>query len=548
MSRNTSRAATGLVAAAALIAAVTLVSRIVGFGRTVALGQTLGNSCLGSAYASANAVPNLVFEVVVGGALAGAVVPLLAGAVTRGDKETVTATTRALTGWVLLLLVPAAIICAVFAEPIVGLVLGSGAGCDESQLHEVASSMLRVFAIQIPIYGLTVVTQGTLNAHRRFLSPALAPLLSSLVVIGAYLAYANDAGAEQGSLTALSSTGFALLAWGTTLGVLVLLVTQVPALGRLRLLALWPKLRFPQGVGARARRLAAAGFATVSAQWVAFVVLLRLANQHAEAGASLIVTLMWTVFLLPWAVLAYPIATSTFPQLSSQFEQGEEEEFAATTAQTLRAVVVAGALGSAGVAATAGPVSDLMLAGAPGADATGVLAAALVAISAGVFGYAVLNQAARVFFARHRGSDASWLVAGGWFMAVVLATVTATSSDRADVLPWLAASVSVGLLIAAIASLVQVRRIVGRRAVVGLGRSLVGVLVAVVIATALGTAVADLLSNWWQDANSGWQLALLDAVLTSAVVVASFGGTMLVLDGDDLRALLARLRHRERAN
>ncbi|MEO8330005.1 MAG: virulence factor MviN, partial [Candidatus Nanopelagicales bacterium] len=79
------RLATGLVGAAAVIAVVTLFSRIVGFGRSIALGQTLGSSCLGSAYASANAVPNLVFEVVVGGALAGAVVPLLAGAAARAD-------------------------------------------------------------------------------------------------------------------------------------------------------------------------------------------------------------------------------------------------------------------------------------------------------------------------------------------------------------------------------------------------------------------------------------------------------------------------------
>ena len=71
-----------VVKAAALIAAVTVVARLVGFVRLQMMAQTIGTSCLGTAYTTANAVPNLVFEIVVGGALAGSVVPLLAGSLT----------------------------------------------------------------------------------------------------------------------------------------------------------------------------------------------------------------------------------------------------------------------------------------------------------------------------------------------------------------------------------------------------------------------------------------------------------------------------------
>ena len=49
----------------------------------------------------------------------------------------------------------------------------------------VATRMLAVFAPQILLYGLAVVLYGILQAHRRFVAPALAPVLSSLVVIGA---------------------------------------------------------------------------------------------------------------------------------------------------------------------------------------------------------------------------------------------------------------------------------------------------------------------------------------------------------------------------
>ena len=189
MRQTAIRLSAGIMGAAAVIAVITLLARVVGFLRSVLLGQTLGADCLGSAYTTANAVPNVVFEMVAGGALVGAVVPLLAGAVARGDRETVTAAVRALTGWVLVLLLPAALVVAVLASPIIELLMGHSGGCDEVQVHRVATTMLVIFAVQIPLYGLTVVSQGTLQAHHRFLAPVLAPLVSSVVVMTAYGLY-----------------------------------------------------------------------------------------------------------------------------------------------------------------------------------------------------------------------------------------------------------------------------------------------------------------------------------------------------------------------
>ena len=54
--------------------------------------------------------------------------------------------------------------------------------------------MLQVFAPQVVLYGIGIVLTGILQAHRRFGAPAVAPLLSSLVVIGAYVAFAVVAG------------------------------------------------------------------------------------------------------------------------------------------------------------------------------------------------------------------------------------------------------------------------------------------------------------------------------------------------------------------
>ena len=78
---------TGLVGAAALIAAITVAARVVGFARIVVFARAVGPaSCLGNAYFTANTVPNIVFEIVAGGALASLVVPVLAGPAARGSR------------------------------------------------------------------------------------------------------------------------------------------------------------------------------------------------------------------------------------------------------------------------------------------------------------------------------------------------------------------------------------------------------------------------------------------------------------------------------
>ena len=83
--------------------------------------------------------------------------------------------------------------------------------------------MLLVFLPQVVLYGLGVVLTGVLQAHRRFLGPALAPLLSSLVVIGAYLAYGAQARGRPRRRSRPSRSRQELtLSVGTTLGVVVL--------------------------------------------------------------------------------------------------------------------------------------------------------------------------------------------------------------------------------------------------------------------------------------------------------------------------------------
>src|SRR5438874_1383044 len=107
--------------AALLVAGVTVAARAMGFVRVVVFARTVGPSCLGDTYFTANTIPNILFDVVAGGALSSIAVPLLAGAVDRGDGDTADRTASALLTWTLLLLVPVTLAGLALTRPLMGL-------------------------------------------------------------------------------------------------------------------------------------------------------------------------------------------------------------------------------------------------------------------------------------------------------------------------------------------------------------------------------------------------------------------------------------------
>src|SRR5918997_3058529 len=200
----------GVAGAAALIAVLTVLARLAGFGRTLVFTNAVGAGSTGDTYLAANTVPNIVFEVVAGGALAGLVVPMLAGGIATGDRGQVRRTASALLGWSLLVLTPLAVLLAVCAEPVARLLLGGG----DPVAVDLAARFLVVFAPQVVLYGIGIVLTGVLQAHRRFAWPALAPLLSSVVVAAAYLLFAGMGG--SGRAADLTTPAELVLGVGTT--------------------------------------------------------------------------------------------------------------------------------------------------------------------------------------------------------------------------------------------------------------------------------------------------------------------------------------------
>ncbi|MEV1147817.1 lipid II flippase MurJ, partial [Micromonospora sp. NPDC049799] len=388
--------------AAALIAVLTVVARLAGFGRTAVFTWTLAPTDLGGTYVVANAVPNIVFEVVAGGALASLVVPLLAGPVAAGDRATVARTTGALLTWTLALLVPLALAVALLAGPLIGLL---GEGLTAAQ-QDSGARMLRVFAPQLPLYGIGIVLTGVLQAHRRFAWPVIAPLLSSLTVVAVYLVFTLSEGARA-TVAEVSRGGELLLSAGTTAGVVVLSLSLLIPFRRLRIVPA-VGFRFPGDARARVGGLAVAGAVTVTAQQVALAVSLNQVAYGATADLG-VFNLAQTVFLLPWAVLAVPLAVAAYPALSAASAAGDEEAYRATLAPAVRGVLLFSCLGAAALVGTAGPVGHLFFDGAAADTAAGAVAG----FAPGLLGYALFAVLSRALYARGETRSATRAVAVG---------------------------------------------------------------------------------------------------------------------------------------
>ncbi|MEP7053825.1 MAG: lipid II flippase MurJ [Actinomycetota bacterium] len=520
---------------AATIAVVAVAARFVGVLRVFTQASAIGANSLGNTYISANKIPNIVFDVVAGGALSSVVIPVLARPMAEGDDATTRRTASALLTWTVLGLVPLSALGMLLSRPLMSALL-SGVR-DSAQRHvqvDVGARMLVVFMPQVVLYGAGIVLTGVLQAHRRFLAPALAPLLSSLVVIGAYLAYAAQAHGAH-SIASLSRAEELTLSLGTTLGVAALTLPLLVPTRRLGL-HLRPTLRLPAEAGRQIRRLALAGAIGLGAQQLATGVVIVLANRLD--GGLVVYELAWTLFMVPWAVLAVPIATSVFPELTASAAAGDDASYTDSTYAALRAVMVVMLLAGAVLVAAARPLADLLLTLAPaqsGSAGAADLGRAIAGFAPGLVGYGLVALLTRAAYARHAGKAAAISTAGGFAVAAVVDVVLVGVVPRHWLVAALGAGNTVGMSVAAAALLWWLRgatealrpRRLRRLVVVGFAAAAIGS-----GAGRLSVAVAP---------TGGAARAALAAVAAIAVTIVIFIGVCAAGLRPEFAAIVGRL-------
>jgi putative peptidoglycan lipid II flippase len=495
--------------------------------------QTVGASCLGTAYVTANQVPDLLYQLILGGALTSAMVPVLARSAERAardpaEKARVGQITSALLTWTVVIVVPLCLVIVAGAGPIASLLNPSNpnAHCAHADVVAVTHDMLQVFAPQALLYGLSVVLYGLLQSYRRFAAPSIGPGISSLVLISCYLAFVP---LNQGhSLAQLPLTAELVLSVGTTLGIAALVVVAIPPTWRLHL-QFRPVLRFPPGVARRAGGLALVGVIELVAIDVASVASIWLANGYGKTGAIVILNYGSQVFNSIAAILAVSIVVSAFPVLSAR----EGQEFDRASAGSTRAVLLMSWLGTAVIAAIAVPAAHVL---AKQSDQVPQLIEAFVLFAPGIAGVAVIANLSRVMFVIGRLKVAALALAGSWLVAIVAYVVLVPLVPARLVVAALALGTTIGQIVVAIPLVFVTRKICGPAAVQGARHAALAGLAACAAGAAVGVAVSLAVPLHHK------LVAAALAVLAAGCAIIAFGVVAYILDDGDLKAVLTWVR------
>ena len=342
VSDEETRASTrGLIGSSAVMATGTVISRVTGVLRDVAMTAALGFYLVSDAYSLGNTMPNVLYVLIIGGALNAVFIPQLVRHMKDDSDSGAAYADRLITlsGLVLLLFSVAAVIA---APLLVDLYATSAYG--ESQ-RELAAAFARLCLPQIFFYGVYALFSQVLNSRGKFGAPMFAPILNNIIAIATFVLFLSIAGTAAAADGNLTSDQVAILGIGTTLGVALQALILIPFL--MRAGYRW-RPRFDwKGTGlGKAGHLAVWTLLLVvvnQAGYIAITRLATLANVNAtDAGmtAAGLTTYQKAhlIFMLPHSVITVSIVTALLPALSRVAHEGRLRQVGADVAGAMRLV------------------------------------------------------------------------------------------------------------------------------------------------------------------------------------------------------------------
>lgn len=317
MTNRTKRTGTGSLArASGSMAVATLVSRITGLAAKLLLAYVIGLGVVNDSYTVANTLPNIVFELLLGGVLTSIVVPVLVRAQREDADGGLAYTQRLLT--VATLVLGVATVAAVLAAPLLTrLYLDGSTGQANIAL---ATAFGYLLLPEIIFYGIGALFAAILNTREVFGPPAWAPVLNNVVVIATLGLYSALPGTISLDPARMGEPKLLVLGIGTTLGIVVQAAVLVPALRRSGFTFGW-RLGWDARLSAfGGLALWVAGYVLVSQ--VGYVVTTRVAS-GADAGSVAAYSYAWLLLQVPYGVLGVSLLTAIMPRMSRSAAGGD---------------------------------------------------------------------------------------------------------------------------------------------------------------------------------------------------------------------------------
>lgn len=415
MSRESPLGASRLEAvltAALIVMGGFVASRLLGLIRNVVISHQYGASREYETFVAAISVPDMVFQVLAGGAVAAAFIPVFTSYVSAADYARAWRLTSALINLAVVGIGAAALLLAAVAPAIMAVVVAGWSPGDQAE----AAHVTRLMMITPVIFAVSTLVTSVLNGLKRFAITAAAPLMYNLsLIVGA---------------VALRPLGVEGLAISAVIGALLHLAVQVPALVRLG-------MRYSPTLG-----LDLEGTREVGRLMIPRVLGLGVGQFNQLANVALASFLVegsiaylnyaWLILMVPLGVFAMAVSTAVFPTLAEQAANHDAsglEEERVTFLFVLRLILYLTIPATVGLIVLGRPIVGVLLErGAFDAPAATATAFALAWYAVGLPGHAVIEIVDRVFYAQRDTATPVRVAA----IAVVLNVVLSVALMRTE--------------------------------------------------------------------------------------------------------------------
>lgn len=313
-----------------IMAVGSLVSRISGFARAVIISAALGTA-VGDAYQVSITLPQMIYELLLGGILTSVVVPLIVKARKNDPDGGDAFTHRLLTAAALLLAV--ATICAVLLSPLITWAFSNdGTSADSRGL---VTTLLYLLLPAIFFYGLAALLAAVLNTRDHFFAPMWAPILNNLTVITTAVVFMLLPGPNTLNPSTITGTQIAVIGVGTTLGIVFQASALWPALRKVGFRWKWRFDLYGTGLGEAVRlggwALLYVGVSQIGlfpVIWIAKYAGEQSTEDHFVAG-NIVHNNAFLLFMMVHGIVAVSLLTALLPRMSAAASENRWDDVSA---------------------------------------------------------------------------------------------------------------------------------------------------------------------------------------------------------------------------
>ncbi|MEA3440934.1 MAG: murein biosynthesis integral membrane protein MurJ [Chloroflexota bacterium] len=394
------------IARSALIIAIFIgLEKLLGFVRQVIIARQFGLTAELDAFNAANNLPDAIFVLISGGALAIAFIPVLTQYLEQKGRPVMWEMFSLMTNLLFIFTALFAIIVAIFASQLVNISIGIAPGFDAAQKALVVD-LMRLNLIATLIFSIAGMVIAGLQANQHFFLPALARSMYDVGTLIGVVILAPQTGFTIGPIT-LPAFGLGVygLVYGTIIGAALFLLIQLPGLIHFKFR--WSplkSLRHLRQVG-QVLRVALPRIGTVFFILLALIYIPDNIASRLPEGSVTALVYGWLFMQAPETLIGTAIATALLPSISAQIVRDELARFTRSLNHSMRAILALTIPVSVLLAIALPPIVNIL-----GFDTAGtelvVWTSRLFLV--GLMGHALLEISARGFYSQQDAITPLW--------------------------------------------------------------------------------------------------------------------------------------------